>query len=73
LGSVADHGVVVTHKVMGVDDGMGTFAGNVVNDGGETTKVSGVERSGEASCGGRHAFHEEGNTEGVESLSDEVL
>ena len=39
----------------------------------ETSEIGGIECASETSGRGANAFHQEGDTEGVEALSKEVL
>jgi len=69
----ADDLVVVAHVVVRIDDCVCTLASDIADNGLEATQVSSVEASIETGGDRRHAFHQEWNTEGVESLADKVV
>lgn len=70
---VGDDAVVVTHEVVGVNDSIATLAGDVADNGFEALKVRRIESASEAVGRRADAFHEEGDTEGVEAQVHEVL
>lgn len=51
---------------MGVDDGVGTLARDVVDDGGELGEILRVEGGGHAALG--DSLHEDGDAEGVHAF-----